>query len=107
MQRARTMPRMTAPDRIRIHVLVKGRVQGVGFRWFTRSAAKRCGVVGWVRNLPDRSVEAVGEAERAAITAWTNELRNGPPLAHVTELIAHEEPCGLDGPTSLETFDIR
>jgi acylphosphatase len=101
------MPRMTAPDRIRIHVVVKGRVQGVGFRWFTRSAAKRCGVVGWVRNLPDRSVEAVGEAERDAITAWTNELRNGPPLAHVTELIAHEEPCEPEGQPGLGAFDIR
>lgn len=98
---------MTAPDRIRIHVVVKGRVQGVGFRWFTRSAAKRCGVVGWVRNLPDRSVEAVGEAERDAITAWTNELRNGPPLAHVTELIAHEEPCDPEVHPGVEAFDIR
>lgn len=98
---------MTSPGRIRIHVVVKGRVQGVGFRWFTRSAAKRHGVAGWVRNLPDRSVEAVGEAERDAIAAWTNELRSGPPLAHVTELIEHEEPCEPAGPTGLEAFDIR
>ena len=48
-------------DRIRRHIIFYGYVQGVGFRWKARSAAERYGISGWVRNLPDGSVEMEAE----------------------------------------------
>ena len=47
--------------------VVTGRVQGVGFRWFTHDAAAREGVQGWVRNLADGSVEVVAEGEQSSV----------------------------------------
>lgn len=75
----------------RVHVLVRGRVQGVYFRDYTRRQAQALGVSGWVRNLPDRSVEAVieGEADRVeAMLAW---LHTGSPMSTVTAVEAVEE----------------
>ena len=57
---------------------VTGRVQGVGFRWFTWDAATSEGVVGLVRNLPDGSVEAVVEGERDALDRFERALSRGP-----------------------------
>ena len=57
---------------------VTGRVQGVGFRWFTWDAATREGVVGFVRNLPDGSVEAVVEGDREALDRFEWKLSSGP-----------------------------
>ena len=51
----------------RVHVIVRGRVQGVYFRDYTRREAQALGVNGWVRNLPDRSVEAVIEGEAGSV----------------------------------------
>lgn len=70
------------------HYLVSGRVQGVFFRAHTQALARRLGLTGWVRNLPDGRVELVacGEAERLAqLEAW---LWQGPPHARVEGVIA-------------------
>lgn len=75
----------------RVHVIVRGRVQGVYFREYTRRQAQALGISGWVRNLPDRSVEAVieGEADRVeAMLAW---LHAGSPMSAVTVVEAVEE----------------
>jgi acylphosphatase len=67
-------------------IRVRGRVQGVGFRYALRREAQHAGVRGWVRNRHDGSVEAVmqGEADAVArIVAWA---RRGPPAARVDEL---------------------
>ncbi|KRT72893.1 MAG: acylphosphatase, acylphosphatase [Deltaproteobacteria bacterium CSP1-8] len=66
------------------HVVVSGRVQGVFFRASTRDVAMRCGVRGFVRNLPGRQVEAVLQGERAAVEKVILFLREGPPGAVVT-----------------------
>jgi acylphosphatase len=68
------------------HVVVTGRVQGVFFRASTREAAARCGVRGFVRNLPGRQVEAVLQGEREAVEKVIAFLREGPPGAIVTDV---------------------
>jgi acylphosphatase len=68
------------------HVVVTGRVQWVFFRASTREAAARCGVRGFVRNLPGRQVEAVLQGERAAVEKVIAFLREGPPGAIVTDV---------------------
>ena len=69
---------------------LSGRVQGVGFRWFARQAARDLGLAGRVRNLPDGRVEleAVGGPE--ALDAFRARLREGPAGARVTDLVEQE-----------------
>ena len=67
-------------------VVVSGRVQGVWFRGFTQRVAADAGVRGWVRNLPDRRVEAVLQGNRAAVETVVGFLREGPPGATVTDI---------------------
>src|SRR5688572_20913803 len=62
---------------------ISGRVQGVGFRWFTKDVADREGVNGWVRNLPDGRVEALVEGDVDAVTRVERALRMGPRGARV------------------------
>ena len=75
--------------------VINGRVQGVGFRWFTKDAAMREGVTGWVRNLPDGRVEALAEGDPDAVTRLEQALQTGPPGARVETVNAiPEEACG-------------
>ena len=67
-------------------VVASGRVQGVFFRASTRDFASRCGVRGFVRNLPGRQVEAVLQGERTAVEQVIAFMREGPPGAVVTDL---------------------
>jgi acylphosphatase len=69
-----------------VHVIVKGRVQGVGFRYFVQDSAQNIGLTGWVRNLPDGDVEAEAVGSHADLDTWLNLLRQGPPLARVDHL---------------------
>ena len=62
---------------------VVGRVQGVGFRWWTRGVAEELGLGGTVRNLPDGSVEVWACGASPALVALEERLRRGPPLARV------------------------
>lgn len=79
----------------RAHVLFFGRVQGVFFRDHTRRRAAELGVLGWVRNLSDGSVEAVMEGPRDRLESLIEWCRTGPPQAHVTQVNASwEEPSG-------------
>jgi acylphosphatase len=66
--------------------IVRGRVQGVGFRVFVARLGRDLGLDGWVRNLPDgRSVEALAGGGAAALTAFEQALREGPPGSFVAE----------------------
>lgn len=87
-----------------IRFLVSGRVQGVGYRYFARRAAVRLGLVGWVRNLPDGTVEAVVEGPGEALAAFAAELRKGPAMASVSAV--HEAEL-QEQPTGLKSFQIR
>lgn len=69
--------------KVRAHVYISGRVQGVFFRDSTRHLARQYGVVGWVRNLPDGRVEAVFEGEKDAVQRLVDWCHQGPPGARV------------------------
>jgi acylphosphatase len=75
--------------------VISGRVQGVGFRWFTHETATREGVTGWVRNLPDGRVEAHVEGEEESVTRVERALRSGPRGARVERVSVNVgEPGG-------------
>lgn len=78
--------------------VVQGRVQGVGFRFFAERAARELGVRGWVRNLPDGSVEAVAEGDDEAIATFIERLKRGPLSSRVDRVeVAEAPPQGFDG----------
>lgn len=88
---------MSAPL-TRTRVVVHGKVQGVFFRDSCRRAGATRGVAGWVRNLPDGSVEAVFEGPAEQVRAMVEWCRKGPPLARVERVDTYpEEPEGLSG----------
>jgi acylphosphatase len=72
--------------RVARRFLVSGRVTGVGFRYFTQDAARREGLTGLVRNLPDGRVEAIAEGEAESLTRFEMALRRGPSHARVEQL---------------------
>ncbi len=90
-------------ERVRAHVIVSGRVQGVFFRAETRQAARRIGVSGWVRNLPDGTVEAVFEGTHAQVDAMLDWCRQGPPTARVDDLQVQEQAAT----GAFAGFDVR
>jgi acylphosphatase len=70
--------------------VIAGRVQGVGFRWFTHDTAAREGVHGWVRNLADGRVEVVAEGDMAAFVRLEAAIRRGPHAARVEQVDVEE-----------------
>lgn len=70
----------------RLRLEVTGVVQGVGFRWFARQAARSFGLAGWVRNSEDGSVEVVVEGSSESVEQFIAELRRGPDGAAVSEV---------------------
>jgi len=85
-------------DASRVHLRIRGRVQGVGFRYTCAAMARTSSVNGWVRNLPDGGVEAVFEGDRDRVSAAVAWCRTGPPEASVSSVDVTEEiPEGLNG----------
>jgi acylphosphatase len=75
--------------------VVRGRVQGVGFRYFTEYAARHEGLHGWVTNRADGAVEVHAEGDREAMTRFEAKLRQGPGAARVDEVWVDEDvPSG-------------
>ena len=72
--------------KVRAHVYISGRVQGVFFRYETKKEAKKRNVKGWVRNLPDGRVEAVFEGEKEDVERLIEFCHRGPPLARVEKV---------------------
>jgi acylphosphatase len=66
--------------------IVRGRVQGVGFRWYVEREASVLGIVGWVRNNPDGAVEVLATGTREQINALHEKLRMGPRAARVDDI---------------------
>ena len=73
----------------RVRAIIRGRVQGVGFRYFVADEARRLGLRGYVRNMPDRSsVELVAEGEKSGLDRLLLVVRKGPPGARVVNVDA-------------------
>ncbi len=88
-----------------MHFLVKGRVQGVGFRWFVHREASELGLKGWVRNTEDGDVEILVAGEAEDLTELREALRKGPRGSRVDSVTQHElvEKEGVN----LEAFKIE
>jgi acylphosphatase len=89
--------------RLARHYLISGRVQGVGFRFFTEEAARREGLHGWVGNTHDGRVEIRAEGEADALERFERSIAHGPPMARVDHLDITD--AGADGRDS--GFSIR
>ncbi len=89
--------------KVRAHVFVSGRVQGVFFRSETRREANRRNVVGWIRNNPDGRVEAVFEGAKKDVEKVIDFCRRGSPAARVTDVDVQWE----DYTGEFEDFRIR
>jgi acylphosphatase len=88
---------------VRVHIKVKGRVQGVGFRAFVAHSAGYIGVDGWVRNLGWDTVETVAEGSRAQVDQFIQAVKTGPRSARVDDCQVDEEvPTG-----EFASFEIR
>jgi acylphosphatase len=79
--------------------LVRGRVQGVGFRWFVEREAHMLGVAGWVRNKSDGSVEVLAIGSRDQLLGLRSRLRQGPRAARVDD-VEESEAKPIAGLTS-------
>ena len=91
------MPEPVDP-RVRAHLEIRGRVQGVWFRGSMQQEAERLGVAGWVRNRPDGAVEAEVEGPRAAVDGLIAWAHHGPRGARVTTVdVRSIEPRGERG----------
>lgn len=74
----------------RVHVIVSGRVQGVGFRYFVLSLASRYNLTGWVKNLYNGDVELEAEGISTRLTPFLSEIQEGNRFIHVTHMDVQE-----------------
>lgn len=79
------------------HLVISGRVQGVGFRYSLAEEAERLGATGWVRNRRDGTVEAVIDGEAGTVDALLAWARRGPPAARVTDVRVSESTETFEG----------
>jgi acylphosphatase len=94
---------MTAEQTQTRRFLVRGRVQGVGFRWFVEREAHILGVAGWVRNNSDSSVEVLAQGTRDQLSGLRSRLQQGPRAARVDD-VQESEAKAVPG---LTTFRIE
>ena len=84
-------------------VLLSGRVQGVGFRYFTESVAEKYSVKGYVGNTPAGKVEIVCQGEEEEVSSFIDEVSKGPAFSVITDIITEE----LKDKKVYNTFEIR
>jgi acylphosphatase len=87
---------------IQVHILVSGRVQGVGYRFWTCKQAERLGISGWVKNLDDGRVEAVFCGEQTNVDQMIKLCYSGPSAAQVIDIISTGET-----PQNFRSFEIQ
>ena len=90
-------------EKARLHAIVKGLVQGVGYRFFVIRRAELLGLTGWVKNLPDGTVEVVAEGDRELLEELIKELWKGPSAAQVADVIINWERYTGE----FKNFDVR
>jgi acylphosphatase len=78
---------------VALHARVKGRVQGVGFRYFVIRSAAELELTGWVRNTYDGDVEVMAEGEQSQLERLLNRLNSGPPVALVSDVEVEWQPA--------------
>jgi acylphosphatase len=87
----------------RLRAIVHGRVQGVGYRYETVIEAHSLGIVGYVRNRADRTVEVVAEGPTSLLSQFLAWLHRGPPQAHVTRVdVSWQTPLH-----DIDDFEVR
>ena len=91
----------TSTQSVAVTGLVRGRVQGVSFRYSMQQKATEFGVTGWVRNLPDRSVQFHAEGSPDAVEALKSWSKKGPAFARIDEVVV--DPCDV---CRFESFEI-
>lgn len=84
--------------------LVRGRVQGVGFRWFVLRVATGLKLQGYVRNLPDGQVEVCASGPRESLDALEREIATGPPAARVEHVEKRELSHEIERFNSFEVW---
>ena len=89
-------------DRIAKRAIVRGVVQGVGFRWYTKARAQEIGLAGYVKNLPDGRVEVWAEGRADKVQELLRWLEHGPPSARVEAVDLADV-----SPTGAERFEVR
>lgn len=87
----------------RVHAIVEGVVQGVGYRYFAASEARSRGLTGWVRNRADGSVEVLVEGREGLVGEFVRQLQVGPPSSNVTAVNVQRETFAGD----LDSFAVR
>jgi acylphosphatase len=86
---------------------VRGRVQGVGFRWFVEREAHILQISGWVRNNPDGSVEVLAVGTRDQLAGLRSRLQEGPRAARVDEVEESEAEPDVGLKPGLSSFQVR
>ncbi len=86
-----------------VKITVHGRVQGVGYRYFAKMSATRLGLAGWVRNLPNGTVEVYAEGRKSALESFIAQLRRGPTYSSVEQV----ELAWLEPKREARSFYIR
>jgi acylphosphatase len=86
----------------RLHAVVRGDVQGVGFRYFVQRRAQQLGLAGWVRNNDDGTVELVAEGSREQLEQLKRALQEGPRMARVDRVDTQWSP----GTGNLRNFEL-
>ena len=74
-----------------VYIIIKGKVQGVSFRYFTLKQAKELNIVGWVRNIPNGTVEAVAKGDKINLELFIKKLKQGSSLSRVDDVLLNWE----------------
>lgn len=91
----------------KVHIVVKGMVQGVGFRYYTRAVGQELGISGWVRNLSSGDVEVLGAGNNGHIDEFVRRVSKGPPHSHVTHMDVSEVSAMAECPSDADITDIN